>query len=113
MQAPPTALILSSADLEKIFALTMTGTLGRIPLPSTLKQPYEFEPSAYGLGAIDNDGLGLVALLSNAFLGLSVGGLGDKSPELVEVDARSKDCVGLQMEMTDTELAEIARMAKR
>ena len=34
-QAPPTALIFSSALLEKNLALTMTGCLGRTPLPST------------------------------------------------------------------------------
>ena len=38
-QAPPTALIFSSALLEKNLALTMTGCLGRTPLPSTLKKP--------------------------------------------------------------------------
>ena len=35
-QAPPTAFILSSADLEKYFALTMTGCFGRTPLPKSL-----------------------------------------------------------------------------
>lgn len=36
MQAPPTALIFSSADLEKNLALTMTGCLGKRPLPKSL-----------------------------------------------------------------------------
>ncbi len=36
-QAPPASLILFSASLEKTLALTMNGTLGRAPLPSTLK----------------------------------------------------------------------------
>jgi len=35
-QAPPTALILSSALLEKNLAFTMTGRLGSRPLPRTL-----------------------------------------------------------------------------
>ena len=35
IQAPPTALIFSSALLEKKRALTMTGCLGSTPLPST------------------------------------------------------------------------------
>ena len=35
MQAPPTALIFSSALLEKKRALTMTGCLGSTPLPNT------------------------------------------------------------------------------
>merc|ERR1719436_553932 len=39
MQAPPTALIFSSALREKNRALTMTGCLGRAPLPRTLKKP--------------------------------------------------------------------------
>lgn len=39
MQAPPTALILLSAVLEKNLALTMTGWLGSLPLPKTLKYP--------------------------------------------------------------------------
>merc|ERR1719291_1092135 len=39
IQAPPTALIFSSALLEKKRALTMTGCLGSTPLPSTLKYP--------------------------------------------------------------------------
>merc|ERR1719239_914933 len=38
-QAPPTALIFSSATREKKRALTITGCLGRTPLPSTLKIP--------------------------------------------------------------------------
>ena len=36
-QAPPAALIFSSAVLEKNFALTINGCLGRTPLPNTLK----------------------------------------------------------------------------
>ena len=36
-QAPPASLILFSAILENTLAFTMTGILGRIPLPSTLK----------------------------------------------------------------------------
>lgn len=40
-QAPPAALILFSAVLEKSLALTMHGICGSlIPLPSTLKYPY-------------------------------------------------------------------------
>ena len=39
MQAPPTALILFSAIREKNLALTMTGCLGKAPLPKTLKKP--------------------------------------------------------------------------
>jgi len=35
-QAPPTALIFSSADLEKYLALTMTGCFGKTPLPKSL-----------------------------------------------------------------------------
>lgn len=38
-QAPPAALIFSSARREKNFALTINGCLGRTPLPSTLKYP--------------------------------------------------------------------------
>merc|ERR1719402_441117 len=38
-QAPPTAFIFSSARRDKKRALTMTGCLGRTPLPSTLKKP--------------------------------------------------------------------------
>lgn len=41
MQAPPIALILSSADFEKSFAFTMMGIFGSSPLPSTLKYPYK------------------------------------------------------------------------
>lgn len=36
MQAPPTALILSSADFEKYFAFTITGCLGICPFPNNL-----------------------------------------------------------------------------
>lgn len=36
MQAPPTDLILSSADLLKNLALTMTGCFGSRPLPNSL-----------------------------------------------------------------------------
>jgi hypothetical protein len=36
MQAPPTALIFSSAVLEKNLALTITGCFGNTPLPNTL-----------------------------------------------------------------------------
>ncbi len=36
-QAPPAALIFSSARLEKNFALTISGCLGKTPLPNTLK----------------------------------------------------------------------------
>ena len=36
MQAPPTAFIFSSADLEKNLALTITGWFGNMPLPKTL-----------------------------------------------------------------------------
>ena len=36
-QTPPASLILFSAVLEKSLALTMTGILGRVPLPNTLK----------------------------------------------------------------------------
>jgi hypothetical protein len=39
MQAPPTSLIFFSATFEKKRALTMTGCLGRFPLPKTLKNP--------------------------------------------------------------------------
>jgi hypothetical protein len=35
-QAPPTALILSSACLLKNLALTITGCLGNLPLPKSL-----------------------------------------------------------------------------
>lgn len=35
-QQPPTFLILSSACLEKNFALTITGCLGNCPFPNTL-----------------------------------------------------------------------------
>merc|ERR1719456_2016382 len=38
-QAPPTALIFCSAMREKNLAFTITGCLGRTPLPSTLKYP--------------------------------------------------------------------------
>ncbi len=38
-QAPPTALIFSSADLEKYLALTMTGCFGKTPLPKSLWYP--------------------------------------------------------------------------
>ena len=37
MQAPPTFLIFSSAIREKNLALTITGCLGKAPLPKTLK----------------------------------------------------------------------------
>jgi hypothetical protein len=36
-QAPPAALIFSSARCEKNFALTISGCWGRTPLPNTLK----------------------------------------------------------------------------
>jgi hypothetical protein len=36
-QAPPAALIFSSARLEKNFALTISGCVGSTPLPNTLK----------------------------------------------------------------------------
>ena len=39
MQAPPTSLILFSAVFENSLAFTITGTLGRAPLPNTLKNP--------------------------------------------------------------------------
>lgn len=39
-QAPPTSFIFFSASLEKNLALTIKGCLGRTPLPSTLKNPY-------------------------------------------------------------------------
>jgi len=35
-QTPPTLLIFSSADLEKYLAFTITGCLGKTPLPRTL-----------------------------------------------------------------------------
>ena len=38
-QTPPTALIACSAFFEKSLALTITGWLGRRPLPRTLKKP--------------------------------------------------------------------------
>jgi len=40
MQTPPAALIFFSAKAENNLALTITGILGRTPLPSTLKKPY-------------------------------------------------------------------------
>ncbi len=113
MQAPPTALILSSADLEKILAFTMTGTFGRIPLPSTLKYPYRFALVSYSLSAVDNNSLGLVTLLGGALLGLGVGIRRHESPQLVEVHTGSEHGVRLQMEMSDTELAEVSWMATR
>lgn len=39
-QAPPIALIPSSANLEKSLAFTMIGIFGNSPFPSTLKNPY-------------------------------------------------------------------------
>jgi hypothetical protein len=56
-------LILFSAVLEKSLAFTITGIEGRVPLPRTLKKPYERREisdkkgSAYSLGDIDNSGL--------------------------------------------------------
>ena len=41
MQAPPIALILSSADFENSLAFTIIGIFGSSPFPSTLKKPYE------------------------------------------------------------------------
>ena len=38
-QTPPASLILSSANFENNLALTITGILGRVPLPRTLKYP--------------------------------------------------------------------------
>ena len=38
-QAPPAALIFSSARREKNFALTISGCFGKTPLPNTLKYP--------------------------------------------------------------------------
>lgn len=35
-QAPPTDLILSSADFEKNLALTITGWVGSLPFPKSL-----------------------------------------------------------------------------
>merc|ERR1719259_142865 len=51
-QAPPTALIFSSACLEKNLAFTMTGCLGRAPFPSTLKEP-ALEQSMTGALSLD------------------------------------------------------------
>merc|ERR1719498_401528 len=38
-QAPPAALMVASAFLEKSLALTITGMFGSGPLPRTLKKP--------------------------------------------------------------------------
>lgn len=111
-QAPPAALILFSAVLEKSLALTITGTLGRVPLPSTLKKPYVkrsmiYKIIIYSFGDIDNSGLVRAGLSLQSCL------FWHEWPELVEVDGGRELLVSLQAEVAHTTLSEVPGMAKR
>merc|ERR1719291_1345294 len=96
IQAPPTALIFSSALLEKKRALTMTGCLGSTPLPSTLKNP-----------ALEQSITGALSLCP-AYLVLVC----NQGPQLVQVDAGLVEVgvVGVHVEVPHADLAEVPGM---
>lgn len=105
-QAPPASLILFSASLENNLALTIRGTLGTFPFPSTLKNPCEINEYNinYGFSNIDHSGLVLACLSLFSCL------FWHQWPQLVKIDSWLEVMVSLETEDSHTELSKVPRV---